>query len=327
MTEGTVDSPSTTSHHDNNLEPHKKLEILSVTLHPGMAPNSPHNPIPVAEIAHLAGELFGTPDNPIQPAPKNLAHPRVDTSITTLKPAADEDDIVDDCKPAAIDPSLVIMQDRASLVPLATELPDSKSAANTNSDMDTEENEEPPPTSAEDPLKLLHDRIERSKEYLRRLEEAINVAKGNLATVPTSQNPYLTAAKSMPKDPPRTTSTIVEPTQPAANILPHNPDPSPFSRLVTTRPVYPAIPDPSPKRTFYSRYTWKIDIPSNAESPQKGFLQAVLEIWTVLKEADDKLILYPWRMRDHGQHKALHNPAKLPTSKEGITRYFQDAYF
>jgi hypothetical protein len=131
----------------------------------------------------------------------------------------------------------------------------------------------------------------------------------------------------MPKDPPHTTTTVVEPTQPVANILPPNPDPSPFSRLVATRPVYPVIPDPSPKRPFFSRYTWKIDIPSNAESPQKGFSQAVIEIWTVLKEADDKLILYPWRMRDHGQHKALHNPAKLPTSKEGITRYFQDAYF
>jgi hypothetical protein len=192
----------------------------------------------------LAGELFGTPDNPIQPAPKNLAYPPVDTSVTTLKPEANEEDIVDDCKPAAIDPSSVIMQDRASLVPSDIELPDSKSAANTNSDMDTEENEEPPPTSTEDPVKLLHDRIEHSKEYLRRLEEAIAVAKGNLATVPTSQNPYLTAAKSMPKDPPRTTSTVVKPTQPATNILPPNQDPSPFSRLAACRPVYPAIPDP-----------------------------------------------------------------------------------
>jgi hypothetical protein len=46
-----------------------------------------------------------------------------------------------------------------------------------------------------------------------------------------------------------------------------------------------------------------------------------------LKEADDKLILYCWRLRDHGQHKPLSNPAKLPSSKEGITRYFRDAYF
>jgi hypothetical protein len=40
-----------------------------------------------------------------------------------------------------------------------------------------------------------------------------------------------------------------------------------------------------------------------------------------------KLIIYPWRMRDQAKQKALLGPSKLPTTKEGIARYFADAYF
>jgi hypothetical protein len=182
-------------------------------------------------------------------------------------------------------------------------------------------------TDNTDPLHILNERIERTKEYLRRLEEAIATAQGApISTAPNTQNPYLAAALSKTKDPPRE-STAVESTQLTASQNVPTSDLSPFARLAATRPVYPVIPDPTPKRPFFSRYTWRIDIPANAETPQKGFAQAVLELWTILKEADDKLILYPWRLRDHGQHKPLSNPAKLPSSKEGITRYFRDAYF
>jgi hypothetical protein len=153
------------------------------------------------------------------------------------------------------------------------------------------------------------------------LEEAIALAKGNPPpSVPVAQNPYLAAAQSKPKDPPRS-SIVAESSHPSVNPAPPS-DPSPFARLAATRPVYPVIPEPTPKRPFFSRYTWRIDIPANAETLQKGFAQAVLEIWTVLKEADDKLVLYPWRLRDHGQHKPLTNPAKIPSTKEGIIRYF-----
>jgi hypothetical protein len=47
----------------------------------------------------------------------------------------------------------------------------------------------------------------------------------------------------------------------------------------------------------------------------------------VLKEADDKLLIYPWKARNLGKYKALSGPSKLPATKEGINRYFPDAYF
>jgi hypothetical protein len=345
--------PSKKNDHDKNLEPHKKSNILSVTLHSGRAPNSPLQPVPVAEIAHLAGELFGTPENPIHPAPKNLPAPIVSVSTDATntdedametedkKPAAiilknqsetaEEDEMeIDDKKPAAIEkgspPQSITQDSRSTSVPPVSTIAEPINSSQTR-EMETDDGVEFTPPSEADPLHQLNERIERTKNYLRRLEEAIATAKGvPPATVPGTQNPYLSAALSQPKAPPPATATVIAPSQPLT-IPPPNPDPSPFARLAATRPTYPKIPDPSPKRPFFSRYTWRIDIPANVETPQKGFVQAVLEIWTVLKEADDKLILYPWRMRDHGQHKPLTNPAKIPGSKDGITRYFRDAYF
>jgi hypothetical protein len=56
-------------------------------------------------------------------------------------------------------------------------------------------------------------------------------------------------------------------------------------------------------------------------------LEGINEIWSILKEADDKLFIYPWKVRNLGKYKALSGPSKLPTTKEGINRYFPDAYF
>jgi hypothetical protein len=287
----------------------------------------------VAEIAHLAGELFGTPENPIHQAPKNLPAPRVSASTAAMN--TDDDSMeTEDKKPAA-----KILKDQSDTASDdEMEIDDKKPPAikkgsqpqaitqDSRSTLETVAPDQVPATSNVDPLLQLNDRIERTKDYLRQLEEAIAAAKGlPLPNAQAPSNPYLKAAQSNLKDPPRDTPVVVEPTQPAP--IPPVSDPSPFARLAVTRPVYPPIPEPSPKRAFFSRYTWRIDIPSNAESPQKAFSQAVLEIWNVLKEADDKLIIYPWRLRDHGQHKPLTNPSKLPSSKEGITRYFRDAYF
>jgi hypothetical protein len=330
-------SPTKKNEHDKSLEPHKTSNILSVTLHSGRAPNSPLEPVPVAEIAHLAGELFGTPENPMHPAPKNLPAPSASASTGATetdddametedkKPAAKsdqptEDEMeIDDRKPPAIE---------QRTVPQAITQDSQQISSTQTRDMETDEVTHTVPTANVDPLQQLNDRIERTKAYLRRLEEAIANAKDTTPNTvqAITQNPYLVATTSKPKDPPRDPSISAASSQ-SAVIPPPNPDPSPFSRLVATRPTYPVLPEPSPKRTFFSRYTWRIDIPANAESPPKGLAQAILEIWTVLKEADDKLIIYPWRMRDHGQHKPLTNPAKLPSSKEGITRYFRDAYF
>jgi hypothetical protein len=79
------------------------------------------------------------------------------------------------------------------------------------------------------------------------LEEAIATAKGNPNhTAPTTQNPYLVAALPKPKDPPREL-IVIKSSQPSGTYQAPPPDPLPFACLAATRPVYPAIPDPTPK--------------------------------------------------------------------------------
>jgi hypothetical protein len=148
-----------------------------------------------------------------------------------------------------------------------------------------------------DPLIQINNWIERVKAQLKQLEEAKALVRGQ----PASSSYAAVLSKEHPKP------TVGNP--------------------ATVRPVYPVIPDPSPKRPYFSRYSWRIDILQGADSPTKGLTEAISEIWNVLKEADDKILIYPWKMEDHGRHKPLTNPTKLPSTKEGITRYFKDAYF
>jgi hypothetical protein len=72
---------------------------------------------------------------------------------------------------------------------------------------------------------------------------------------------------------------------------------------------------------------WRIHIPNDMESPVKGLLDGISEIWAVLKSVDDKIIIYPWKQINHGRYKALSGPSKLPNTREGINRYFPNAYF
>jgi hypothetical protein len=47
-----------------------------------------------------------------------------------------------------------------------------------------------------------------------------------------------------------------------------------------------------------------------------------------MKEADEKLIIYPWKARNFAKFKPLSGPSKLQNAtKEFINRYFPDAYF
>jgi hypothetical protein len=132
------------------------------------------------------------------------------------------------------------------------------------------------------------------------------------------QNKNLSVRKNPPPPAPITQGTSVQ-----ASVAQYNP----LTELAQKRPVYQKFPDPVPRRPFFQRTTWRIDIPSKTDSPQQGLIEALTEIWSILKKADDKMIIYPWRLRNHGQYKALSGPSKLPTTKEGINRYFADAYF
>jgi hypothetical protein len=93
-----------------------------------------------------------------------------------------------------------------------------------------------------------------------------------------------------------------------------------------TRPVYLDAKPPSPARKNYFRCTWRIDIPKNT-APEEGVRDAILEIWSALKDADRRLIIYPWNLSAQGRYKALSDTSKFPKKKDTMIRYFKDAYF
>jgi hypothetical protein len=73
--------------------------------------------------------------------------------------------------------------------------------------------------------------------------------------------------------------------------------------------------------------TWCIDIPK-ADTPANVLMEGITEVWSIIKEADDKMIVYPWKARNFSRFKALSGPSKLQNNtKEFINRYFVDAYF
>jgi hypothetical protein len=93
-----------------------------------------------------------------------------------------------------------------------------------------------------------------------------------------------------------------------------------------SRPIYLDPPPPSPARKHFYRCTWRIDIPKNT-APEEGVRDAILEIWSALKDADRRFIIYPWHQSAQGRYKALSDTSKFPKKKDTMVRYFKDAYF
>jgi hypothetical protein len=95
-----------------------------------------------------------------------------------------------------------------------------------------------------------------------------------------------------------------------------------------TRPVYVNVnvPPPTPGRKNSFRCTWRVDIPKNS-SPEEGVKDAILEISSALKDADRRLLIYPWHQSANSRYKALSGTSKFPKKKETLIRYFKDAYF
>jgi hypothetical protein len=66
--------------------------------------------------------------------------------------------------------------------------------------------------------------------------------------------------------------------------------------------------------------TWCIDIPK-ADTPANVLMEGITEVWSIIKEADDKMIVYPWKARNFSRFKALSGPSKLQNNtKEFINR-------
>jgi hypothetical protein len=147
----------------------------------------------------------------------------------------------------------------------------------------------------------------------------VEMTDGSFTLVKYKQSPKL--SKTLPIPSP----TLLIPSGTSADQQSNNRDP--FTELAQRRPVSPSLPEPTPKRPYFQRVTWRIDILKITESPEKSLREGINEIWSILKEADDKLLIYPWKACDLGKYKALSGPSNLPTTKEGINRYFPDAYF
>jgi hypothetical protein len=195
-----------------------------------------------------------------------------------------------------------------------------------------------------DVIDQINQSIERNRQSLLKLEDMLRAAKESQVqkmdlelqpeseSIPSVQDiPVTTTATELRKAGtiPTGTQQAIQPSQ-SKNMITDGATPSerdPFTELATQKPTYPKLPDPSPKRPFFYRATWRIYIPNDMESPVKGLIDGLSEIWAVLKSVDDKFIIYPWKQSNHGRYKALSGPSKLPSTKEGINRYFPDAYF
>jgi hypothetical protein len=185
-----------------------------------------------------------------------------------------------------------------------------------------------------DVIDQINQSIERNRQSLFKLEDMLRAAKE--AQVQTMDLELQLESVSIPsiQDIPVTTmttelckaGTIQTGTQRANQlnqskhtitdgVTPSERDP--FTELATQKPAYPKLLDPSPKRPFFYRATWRIYIPNDMESPVKGLVDGLSEIWAVLKSVDDKFIIYPWKQSNHGRYKALSGPPNFLARKKG----------
>jgi hypothetical protein len=201
------------------------------------------------------------------------------------------------------------------------------------------------PVTKIDAVDRLNQEIEAKQEQLLKLQQSIAAltqpeSSPQMDVEMTDSSFILVQHKqpstSPPKKSPIQSTVTQQSTGPAGTTTSSHPSTSetqrsdtrdPLTELARRRPIYPQLPEPTPKRPFFQRATWRIDIPKITESPEKSLIEGINEIWSILKEADDKLLIYPWKARNFGRYKALSGPSKLPLTKEGINRYFPDAYF
>jgi hypothetical protein len=181
-----------------------------------------------------------------------------------------------------------------------------------------------------DPVENLNRSIAQQKAHLDQLQSSLAALKASQVpseseTIDMEEEPFIPVSVGHKK------STTIPPTSQSVQSVSLLPAASrvrdPLTELATKRPIYPKLPEPSPRRPFTQRFSWRIDIPK-ADTPAAALIEGISEIWTVLKEADEKLIIYPWKAKNFATSKALSGPSKLQNAtKEFINRYFPDAYF
>ena len=82
---------------------------------------------------------------------------------------------------------------------------------------------------------------------------------------------------------------------------------------------------PKPKRKYICRYDIKLSVPP-CEAPEAltELSKVLVSIWTVLREADKKLVIYPWK--DGSTYAPLQKIKDMPTLLPDIGRYFNRAF-
>jgi hypothetical protein len=184
---------------------------------------------------------------------------------------------------------------------------------------------------ATDPVEKLNLSIAQQKAQLEQLQNSLAALKA--AQVPADEAPQdmdedefipVTAAhKKRNKVVPKSDNQAAS----ATSVTFARPERDPLTELATKRPIYSTLPEPTPCRPFRQRVSWRIDIPK-ADTPALALIEGISEIWSVLKEADEKLIIYPWKAKNFTKFKALSGPSKLQkATKEFLNRYFPEAYF
>jgi hypothetical protein len=181
-----------------------------------------------------------------------------------------------------------------------------------------------------DQVEKLNESISLQQAQLQKLQTALAALKASQSDTGSNmeEDSFILVGPTHKKrsEPAATIPVVTQPSL-AVPTSENRPLRDPLTELATKRPVYPTLPEPTPKRQFYNRMSWRIDIPK-ADTPAQALIEGISEIWTVLKEADEKLIIYPWKARNFSKFKPLSGPAKLQNAnKEFINRYFPDAYF
>ena len=90
-------------------------------------------------------------------------------------------------------------------------------------------------------------------------------------------------------------------------------------------PLSKVYPKPKPARKHMFRYDIKLDVaPCEAKDSLSALSKVLLDIWTALRDADKKLVIYPWK--EGSSFPPLQKTKEMPTTLPDIARYFDRAF-
>jgi hypothetical protein len=89
--------------------------------------------------------------------------------------------------------------------------------------------------------------------------------------------------------------------------------------------IFKVYPKPKPARKHMVRYNIKLSVtPCEATKALTELSKVLVSIWTVLRNADKKLVIYPWK--DGSPFAPLQKIKDMPTLLSDIGHYFNRAF-